>query len=122
GSERRQFDPLRFEVAVEDEEQPIDAKLGAILTGVKLVAQRSRTLVLPARIAQVRRKPRQVRHAILVQVLAEEELPSLKTRETASERDRSSKELYEVVVTRRRGPVEPTGFVVLAVCVVVTPL
>src|SRR4029453_15463133 len=78
---RRQFHPLRIEVGIENEEQPFNAEIGSILAGVELIAKRSQTRLRPFRAIQVRPKPGKVRHLIVVEVYAEEELPMLQDRE-----------------------------------------
>src|SRR5262249_8865082 len=87
-----------------------------------LITNRPQVGIAPLGAAQVRRKPGEIRHLIVIQILAEEELPALQDREAARERDRFLKELTEVLVARYRGPVEPTDLVVLAVSVIIAAL
>src|SRR5262245_54808592 len=122
GTELRQLDPLRFVVSVQNEEQPFDAVVRAVLARVELYADGASVHVIPSGSPQVTRVPSQIRHAVIVQILAEEEFSALEDRKPARQRDRFAKELGEFLVGGSGGPVEPADFVVLAVRVVVAPL
>src|SRR4029434_383567 len=103
---RRQFHPFRIEVGIEDEEQPFNAEIGSILAGVELIAKRSQTRIRPFRAIQVRPKPGKVRHLIVVEVFAEEELRMLQKREATSKRGCLAEEFEDIVVPRQRRPVK----------------
>ena len=89
----RQLDPLRLEVAVEDEEEPTPFEVARLLAGIELVAERPESRIVPVRPAEVRCKPGEVRDVIVVQVLAQEELPALEDREAARQGDGLSEEV-----------------------------
>src|SRR6185503_7300632 len=118
----RKLDPLRFIVAVENEEQAIDAIVGAVLARVELHADRASVHVFPPRSPQFTRVPGQIRHAVIVEVVAQKELSSLEDRKTTRQRDRFAEKFGECLVARSGGPVEPADVVVLAVRVVVAAL
>ena len=127
GPGRWQRDPLRFEVAVEDEEEPIGVIVVGIivhaaLARIQLPADRPLAGVLPPGRVQIRCKPGQVRHAVGVEVVAQVEPPALQDRKAPGQRNRLPKELDEILAGRGRGPVEPADLVVLAVGVVVAAL
>src|SRR5215471_11147017 len=96
--ELRQLDPLLLEVSVEDEEEPVHTQIRAIFARVELHAHRARVRVLPRGRSQIRRIPRQIRHAVGIEILAEEELPALKDGKAARQRDGFPEELDEITI------------------------
>src|SRR5437016_6814491 len=104
-------------MAVQNQEQPVRFRALPDLAAIELVTQRSRVRVLPGRLALVRPKPREVRHAIAVQVLAQEKSPPLEDREPPREGDRLAKKFHQIAIPRHFAPVEPTDLVVLTICV-----
>src|SRR5262245_7049175 len=95
----RKLDPLRFVVAVQNEEQAIDASVGAVLACVELHTHGPSIDILPSRGPEVARVPRQIGDTVGVEILTEVELPALQDRKAAGQCDGFPKKLREILVT-----------------------